>query len=322
MWTLRSQEVTVVYGRGSISTLSQFKGRRVKVVTTKSLMETSLLKDMLKLTGGEQVMGPSQHTPEDQLVQLREALRDAEVVVSLGGGSIIDAVKISHEGYHVSVPTTLSGAEHTTVAGFTREGTKRSIIRRAPDMVILDPDALRYTPRDLLVTTGVRALDHAVEALYSVRASPYTDALAREGFSILYECLWNLEDLLQCQIGTWLSSQAFMYAGRGLSHIFGYIFGPRFNIPHGVTSCISLAEAIRFNMTFSREKLRSLGGDSLPSRIESLLERWNVRKRLRDYVSLEEALRLGEDLAVANNSSENPTKMDVLEAVEFIKRVY
>jgi maleylacetate reductase len=100
----------------------------VKVVSSKSLIETSLLRDILKPTGGEQVIGPSQHTPEDQLVQLREALRDAEVVVSLGGGSIIDAVKISHEGYHVSVHTTLSGAEQTTVAGFTREGTKRSVM--------------------------------------------------------------------------------------------------------------------------------------------------------------------------------------------------
>jgi len=236
------------FGRGSISILKELGLKDAVIVTTRSLMKTELLDTVIKYSGSMRVvLGPSQHTPEEELSKLKEELKDnSETIISLGGGSIIDAVKILSPKIHIAIPTTLSGAEHTAIAGFTRGSIKVTEKVRPPDVVILDPLALNYTPKKLLITSAFRALDHAIEAYYSTKANLFTDSLAREGYKYLTECVEREgeEDLVKCQVGAWLSSLAFMYAGRGISHVFGYIFGPRFNIPHGVTSCISLPKAI------------------------------------------------------------------------------
>ena len=102
---------------------------------------------------------------------------------------------------------------------------------------------------------GVRALDHAVETIYSARPHPLSDAAAARGLSLLLEHLpaslstsgaEQLEHRLQCQMGAWLSVFGMTNAGLGLSHALGHQIGPRWNVPHGVTSCITLPHAMRF----------------------------------------------------------------------------
>jgi len=183
-------------------------------------MKTELLNTVIKYSRAMRVvLGPSQHTPEEELSRLREELKGNEeiTIISLGGGSIIDAVKLLSPKIHIAIPTTLSGAEHTAIAGFTRGSIKVVGKARPPNIVILDPLALSYTPKRLLVTSAFRALDHAIEAYYSTKANLFTDSLAREGYKYLTECLEGEgeEGLMKCQVGTWLSSLAVMYAGRG-----------------------------------------------------------------------------------------------------------
>ena len=246
MFKVEYPKTQVIYGNGSLEWLKNINGKRIAIVTTRSLLKSKILSNILNIINADVIEGPRQHTPEEDVIKLSEKLKEYEVVIGLGGGSIIDGIKITFNGYYIAIPTTFSGAEHTKSGGFTSEGIKKSKIGKEADVIILDPRATLETPKWLLIASGVRAIDHAIEALYSKDATPFTDSLAIEGYKKLIKCLRDLDSLDNrslCQIGVWLSSLTMRYAKMGISHIFGYVFGPRFNIPHGVTSCISLPSA-------------------------------------------------------------------------------
>lgn len=93
------------------------------------------------------------------------------------------------------------------------------------------------------------------------------------------------------------------------------MFGPAFNIPHGVTSCISLVEAVKFNGGANK-----LG--NVVETLETLLENHGVKERLSNYSRLDDALKYSRVLKELTNSSESPRKMTDDDAVRFIKSVY
>ena len=171
-----------------------------------------------------------------------------------GGGHSTDEGPV-----HIAIPTTLSAGEFTAVAGITDERTrvKRAVSdpRLVPRTVYTDPTVTLETPPWLWAASGVRALDHAVETIYASRHHPLSDAAAARGLSMLVKHLpaslsttgaEQLEHRLQCQLGAWLSVFGVTNAGLGLSHALGHQIGPRWDVPHGVTSCITLPHAMRY----------------------------------------------------------------------------
>jgi len=125
----------------------------------------------------------------------------------------------------------------------------------SPLYVILDPEVTRHTPMWLFLSTGIRAVDHCVEGICSNESSPYGDASALHGLSLLTRGLPRVKDhpddmaaRLDCQLGSWLS-MAPLVAGvpMGASHGIGYVLGAVFDIPHGHTSCIMLPSVMRWN---------------------------------------------------------------------------
>ena len=159
----------------------------------------------------------------------------------------------------ISIPTTLSAGEFSPIAGVTDERTKVKELFRHPDIVpravALDPAVTRHTPQWLWLSTGIRAVDHCVEGICSNEATPYGDASALHGLSLLARGLPKVkadpndfEARLDCQLGSWLS-MAPLVAGvpMGASHGIGYVLGAVFDIPHGHTSCIMLPSVMRWN---------------------------------------------------------------------------
>src|SRR5215211_3824872 len=150
---------------------------RAFVITGRSLNEkTSLISRVEAMLGGRHAgtfAGIGQHTPggtvERAAVEAETAA--ADLLVSVGGGSVIDGTKAVARQLcypaQVAVPTTLSGAEWAHRAGVTDEGLgrKRGFAdpQTVPPVVILDPRATVFTPEELWLSTGIRALDHAVE---------------------------------------------------------------------------------------------------------------------------------------------------------------
>ncbi|HEX5431868.1 MAG TPA: iron-containing alcohol dehydrogenase [Bryobacteraceae bacterium] len=263
----------VIYGPGTISVLgSEVERRRLAralVVTT--LGGFPILEKVTGTLGARCAgvfTGVVQHVPRSTVTALQAEIErvNADALISFGGGSPIDTCKVAAYGLlpgreliHIAVPTTLSAAEYTHAGGVTDESTrvKGGVYdpRVMPRTVINDPELALETPDWLWVTTGMRALDHAIECAYAIRHQPISDALAAKAISLLAE---HLPDSIRtkgaesvahrghCQSAAWFSIFGAMNTRFGLSHLLGHQIGPRWDVPHGVTSCITLPHAMRF----------------------------------------------------------------------------
>src|SRR3712207_5401864 len=173
----------VHFGPGSLRKLQE-EARphgRAFVVTGRTLNEkTDLVRRVEALLGERHAgthAGMGEHTPGSavELAAGEAESAGADLLVSVGGGSVVDGTKaVARQlGYpaQVAVPTTLSGAEWAHRVGVTDEaaGKKGGFAdpSAVPPVVILDPEATVFTPERLWLSTGIRALDHAVEGFRS-----------------------------------------------------------------------------------------------------------------------------------------------------------
>lgn len=285
----------VVYGAGTLRALpaevKRLGVRRAFIVTTRSLAAKSPVVDEARALLGDLCAGvfteTIQHVPLPTILAAASAARQAEadLIVSLGGGSAIDTargvqVALAASAFtakdflkyrvgftppdqvtipsierpvlpHLSIPTTLSAAEFSHAFGATdpTRATKDLYIDPAltARVIILDPEVTRYTPDWLWACTGIRAVDHAVETIYSRARQPITDALGFEALRLLFRYLprcheapQDLDARLRCQIAAWMSYFGINNVFLGLSHGIGHQLGARCNVPHGMTSCIML----------------------------------------------------------------------------------
>jgi alcohol dehydrogenase len=273
------------------------------------------------------------HNPSESVAQLVEGAREAgaDLIVAVGGGSATDAAKlvsyalaeeVSGPGELVesldreepsgarpvpvaAVPTTLSAAEWNGLAGLTveRERTKRRLNRPglAPTMVALDPDIARHTPRPLWTSTGARAVDHAVEALYAADAHPFGEGLAVRALGMLAENLprsardaEDVEATLACQRAAEMAALALLTATSGLSHAIGHQLGAA-GVPHGATSCVMLPHVMRLFADSVPDRMGviagALGGSgSAVAQIEQLFDELGVPRRLGEFGLADEHL--------------------------------
>jgi alcohol dehydrogenase class IV len=98
-------------------------------------------------------------------------------------------------------------------------------------------------------------LDHAIECAYAIRHQPISDTLAAKSIALFVDHLHasittkgdeQLAHRGHCQFASWYSIFGAMNTRFGLSHLLGHQIGPRWNVPHGITSCITLPHAMRF----------------------------------------------------------------------------
>ena len=165
------------------------------------------------------------HTPRHAVIAAADQAREAgaDLIVTIGGGSITDAAKAVQlclandirtpdalDAYRpvkgadgtmgppsckppsvrqIAVPTTLSAGEFSAIAGVTDERHKvKELFRHPriiPSAVILDPALTVHTPEWLFLSTGIRAVDHCVEGICSNEAHPFADAQALRGLALL-----------------------------------------------------------------------------------------------------------------------------------------
>ena len=280
---------------------------RAFVITGRSLNEkTDLIRRVEALLGERHAgtfAGIGQHTPGGTV---EEAATQAEIVaadllVAIGGGSVIDGTKaVARQlGYpaQVAVPTTLSGAEWAHRVGVTDEGAGRkggfADPNTVPPVVILDPEATVFTPEKLWLSTGIRALDHAVEGYLYGGDHPITDVTGLEGARRLMEYLplskrepEDLEARLELQLASWLAYFGPMNTPMGLSHELGRRIGASYDVPHGITSCVILAPSLKvLNESVADGRWRALsealGGDP-PVIVASLVEELGLPGSLRE----------------------------------------
>ncbi|MEC7301694.1 MAG: iron-containing alcohol dehydrogenase [Pseudomonadota bacterium] len=166
----------------------------------------------------------------------------------------------------ITVPTTLSGGEFSAISGVTDERTRIKELLRHPDIVpaavVLDAAVTVHTPEWLWLSTGIRAVDHCVEAICANSANPFGDAQSLQGLKLLTSGLPrvkaapnDLDARLDCQMGTWLSMGALATGTpMGASHGIGYVLGAAFDVPHGYTSCIMLPAVMQWNKSANADR--------------------------------------------------------------------
>ncbi|KAF5530120.1 maleylacetate reductase [Fusarium phyllophilum] len=123
----------------------------------------------------------------------------ADSLVSIGGGSTIGlgkAISLRTGLPHVCIPTTYAGSEMTPLLGETVDGEKitRKDPKILPEVVIYDVDLTMTLPVGLSMTSGVNAIAHAVEALYSKSRNLISDLIAPEGVRALVSSLPKIAD--------------------------------------------------------------------------------------------------------------------------------
>jgi alcohol dehydrogenase class IV len=292
----------VVFGKPAAQAVleeaQRLGAQRVFIVASRTLVSKTPLVGEIEASLGTRHAGTFDgcvaHTPWPSVVEASAAVRDAapDLIVTVGGGTAIDTVKIlqlclahgitrPEDMERVSaanlkeprpslvrqivVPTTLSGAEFSNLAGGTDPRTRLKHSFSGPDIgaraVILDPAATRYTPEWLWLSTGVRGVDHAVEALCSVQANPYCDGLALHALRVFAEALprsraepENLQTRLACQQASWLAASTIARVSYGASHGIGHALGAAADVPHGHTSCVMLPHVMRYNEAFTGDK--------------------------------------------------------------------
>jgi maleylacetate reductase len=233
--SLSAQE-RVIYGKAAetavASEAERYGAQRVFVVSTNSLSKLDngplqRIERSLATKYAGTFAAVRSHSPREDVIAIANGAREAQadLLVAVGGGSVIDAAKAAllciwenigtpeaMEPYRsgaasniarkamppakaikmISVSTTLSASEFTAQAGVTDSSYgKQSFAHRqlVPSTAVLDPAATLDTPAWLLYCTAIRAVDHAVESYCSPLANPITEVQSLQGLRLLYRSL-------------------------------------------------------------------------------------------------------------------------------------
>jgi|AMWB02.1.fsa_nt_gi alcohol dehydrogenase class IV len=239
---------------------------------------------------GSLVANPSDVVVEEGAKLARAA--EAEVIVAVGGGSVIDAGKAiailmtnespinQYEGINlvknpgipvIAVPTTAGTASEVTaftVVTDTARQTKMVVGGQnvGPRFALLDPLLTTGMPPELTASTGMGAFAHAVEAYLSAAASVATDINALKAIELIYRNLpiavedgANADARANMLVGSMLAGFAYNSAILGLAHSISHPLNVHGGLPHGIANAAVLPHVMEYNGVAVPEKLRAVG---------------------------------------------------------------
>ena len=202
-----------------------------------------------------------------------------------------------------------------------------------PDMAILDLDIPQTMPPKLVAHTGMDALTHATEAYVSKFHNGFTDPLAKQAVSDIFDSLvasfeGDSAARDQMHISQCLAGMAFSNALLGITHSLAHKIGAIFHIPHGCANAILMPYVIQFNKKAALSRYADLARVAgLPGRTDAQLvisyekaigelnEAMNIPHSIKDYGVTEELYKEHRD-SIAHNAvldactPENPREVD------------
>nr|MBA2281864.1 iron-containing alcohol dehydrogenase [Acidimicrobiia bacterium] len=295
-WTHTGYTQQIVFGAGAVRELGRLLraigARRVLLVTTEGRMASEEGAAMRRSLGADLASTFARvesHVPIP-LVQeaVRQARRDAvDAIVSFGGGSCADLAKAvcffteQESGIpstswadrpalpHVSVPTTYSGAELTPFFGMTDPATHTKSggggPTLAPIAAVYDPELTLSTPVRVSAETGMNALAHCVEVVWSPERTPEAEAIAIAGLQRITRALpLVVADPSDVAVraamleGAVLGGRCLQNASMGVHHGLAQMVGARAGIAHGLANAVLLPHTVRFNAEAVPEAVRRI----------------------------------------------------------------
>ena len=284
------------------------------------------------------VAGVWSEVPSDRIGNAAAAVKDADGVLALGGGSAIDLAKaISAETGlpMVSVPTTYSGSEWTSSFGIRNKDRLRRGSGGGANLagIVYEPELTIGLPTPESVGTALNALAHCAEALYVTGRNAQGDREAIAGAALISAWLprvaedgRDLEARRGLLEGAMHGGAALASAGLGLGHAMAQALGGRCGLPHGALNAICLPAALRFNEPVAGAEIarlgEAMGTDDPIGRVEGLA-RLGGYERLRDLGVREEELgEVAEATAVRAGAKANPRPAVPAEVARLFRTVW
>ena len=288
----------IIFAAGSVARLGdaveRFHMRRLMLCTTGSLRRGGHIKLVEEALGNRLVAvfeHVQPHVPDFQVAEALELASENEIdaLIGMGGGSPIGmakAISLVLEEKRtgeparaafpidqplipvVAIPTTYAGSEMTPTFGITyhNDGVARKATltdaKITPKLVMYDPLLTLHLPPEITASTGINALAHCIEALYSITRNPLSTSEALSGVRSIYNALPccyvdgnDLEARTEMLVGAFLAGSALSHVSMALHHGLCHILGGTAGVPHGVANSIILPHALRFNIDATAPQL-------------------------------------------------------------------
>jgi len=264
-------------------------GTKAMIVTRPGMVSAGyakLVEDALQATQIEAgifdkvELEPPARNVDECALKIREGKYD--VVVGLGGGSVLDVAKgaaimatnpgaisdyFGIDTVHkpglpkILIPTTAgSGSEvsRSVVVTDEKANTKKSVASSlvTPEVALLDPMLTLSMPPQVTANTGMDALVHAIESYVSATTTPFAEILAIEAVSLIAHNLplayakgGNVMARYNMLLAASIAGLAFASSRLGAVHGLAYVLDIEYHIPHGRANAIMLPHVINFNKT-------------------------------------------------------------------------
>lgn len=269
---------------------------------------------------------PSQHDVARILADAPDAAFD--LVVGIGGGSVLDVSKLLSVLYHPSSPgldallagekptarvpsllipaTAGTGSEATpnAILAIPEQNTKVGIISPVllPDYVALLPELTTSMPAHIASSTGIDALCHLIECFTATIANPVSDNVALTGLRKLLHNIetavsepHNLTARLEMLWASYYGGAAITHAGTHLVHALSYPLGGTYHLPHGVANAILLAPCMKVVRPYAVEKFAQVW-DLVPGADTTLSDEDKSHALVDYFAALVKRLNLPDNL--------------------------
>jgi len=282
------------FNPGALASLRELTAKQPLIVTDGPTHARGVTDEIRHYLNSETVHLFTRVEPEPTEDQVRagvEQLRrtGADAIIAVGGGSVLDAAKamrlfhespelslrelslpfldarkriasfpqIAHSHTLVAIPTTSGTGSEVSPAAVLTVGQKKVTLvdySLLPDMAIVDPTLTVTMPPTMTADTGIDALTHALEAIVSIFASPYTDAFCVQAVNLIFTYLprayadgSDMEARTAMANAATIAGLAFSNAFVGVNHALAHSVGARFAIAHGRANALFLPHVLRYN---------------------------------------------------------------------------
>jgi alcohol dehydrogenase class IV len=364
-YTFYAEEI--LFGVSAVARLGEVADRygleRLLVCTTPHSRERGHLDQIEAALGDRRVVvyeGVRPHVPETRVAEAVSLASQSAIdaVIGLGGGSSIGSAKAvglaleelrtgrpARAGFPtdqplipvIAIPTTYSGSEMTPIYGVTYQAEGESPhkvtvtdAKVTPKVCVYDPLLTLDLSPSLTAGTGINAIAHCIEALYSIRRNPVSSSLARSALAVMAQALPrcyragnDLAARTDMLMGSFLAGTALSNVSMGLHHGLCHVLGGTSGVAHGDVNSVLLAHVMRFNLEATAPQLAeaavAMGAVSMAAASEDpeaaalaaagLISEWvremHLPERLRDLGVLEADLPGLAIMAITNRNVQN-----------------
>lgn len=271
----RSFPNRIYFGKGKRKLLPELLKNYSKVLVLATGRLEAEVKSLQDALGSNRVVHFSkiiQHVPKTLVSEVREfrAKHQPQVVVAIGGGSAIGLAKaLALDEYlpQIAIPSTYSGSEQTNIFGISTEAGKTTgrNDQVLPGVVIYDSELTAGMPKLLAATSGMNAMAHLMEAIYSPTANPVTRSIAIQGMEVIKRGLGNLaqsdslteesnENLL---LGAYLAGKCLCEVEMSLHHKACHTLGGSFNLDHASVHTVMQSYVLDFQWDFLSDEMKN-----------------------------------------------------------------